>query len=223
MVRPRASESNLSAAVAFGKAITICLDANDWTADMATIPCSGPESIFAVLCECLPHLVRDAYDKKPNNRKGVTEIELNKAIQVGTLVLRFEFAFVPFTITGFISPGCRVHDIQKAGSYPKFKNKTNGLMHVSNSHCHPMVDSLKRSPKLFCSSFHAADGQTQPTQPTSRPFHLDCKAPSSRIPSCADAASPVYGRFHCTHADMYLLMHPPSVCASRCAVPLRAP
>jgi hypothetical protein len=82
----------------------------------ATIPCSGPKSIFAALCECLPDLGRAANDKKPNNRKGVTEIELNKSIQVGTSVHCIKFTDVLFGITCFILPGSRIKDIQKAGS-----------------------------------------------------------------------------------------------------------
>ncbi len=116
MVRPRASESNLRACAAFGKAITICVDAKDWIADMAPIPCSGSKSIFAALCECLPDLVRAANDKQPKNRKGVTEIEFNKSIQVSTLVLQIDFNDVLFVMMCFISPGSRIQDIQKAGS-----------------------------------------------------------------------------------------------------------
>ncbi len=116
MVRPRASECNLRASVAFGKAITICLDAKDWTPDMAPIPCSGPKSIFAALCECLPELARSAQDKRPNNRKGVTEIELNKSIQVGTLMNQIQLTYVLCGIICYILTGSRIEDVQKAGS-----------------------------------------------------------------------------------------------------------
>lgn len=82
MVRPRASERNLSIATAFGTIVVFQENSKSWRDEMLAVTCNGQRSIFAALCECLPELARDSSDKKPKNRQGVTEIELNKSLQV---------------------------------------------------------------------------------------------------------------------------------------------
>ena len=81
MVRPRASDRNLSMAVAFGKMIIIKVAPNDFMLNVnAPIPCHGPKSLHALFASCCPHLSREAQNKHPSNRCGVTMVEFNKAL-----------------------------------------------------------------------------------------------------------------------------------------------
>jgi hypothetical protein len=81
MVRPRASDRNLNAATAFGSMMVVRVGPKDLLMSTATpIPCNGPRSIYALFSACLPHISRDAREKQPKNRSGVTMVELNKAL-----------------------------------------------------------------------------------------------------------------------------------------------
>ena len=81
MVRPRASDRNLSIAVAFGSMVVIRAGKKDLSiTPYNTIPCNGPRSIYALFAACFPHLSREARDKQPKNRSGVSMVELNKAL-----------------------------------------------------------------------------------------------------------------------------------------------
>ena len=91
MVRPKASEHNLSVAVSFASML-ISSD-EDHVRMESRIPFIGPRSIYSLFSEALPALSRDVRHKYPMNRKGVTEVELNKALLRSGLSAdrRFEF------------------------------------------------------------------------------------------------------------------------------------
>ena len=78
MVRPKASERNLSIAVAFAKMFEIGAGSNDHHDDQ--IPCLGPKSLYALFAACYPSLSREAPDKQPKNRFGVSIVEFNKSL-----------------------------------------------------------------------------------------------------------------------------------------------
>ena len=84
MVRPRASQHNLSVALAFGKTVIVQIESFDSQRSDSTVhvSCNGSRAIFAAFAACFPDLVRDSRDKQPKNRQGVAAIELNKSLQV---------------------------------------------------------------------------------------------------------------------------------------------
>ena len=82
MVRPKASEVNKAIAQIFADTVTLECNANDqqtWVEKTkASVDCRGGKSIFRALLQCLPNIVREVKDQAMTNRKGVTEVELNK-------------------------------------------------------------------------------------------------------------------------------------------------
>ena len=81
MVRPRASDTNLSIAVAFGQLFVVRAEHKDLKLSQnSSIPCHGPRSLYALFAACYPNLSRGAQDKQPKNRFGVTMVEFNKAL-----------------------------------------------------------------------------------------------------------------------------------------------
>ena len=83
MVRPKASDRNKQIATCFANTITIDVPRVGGIKNQlpyAPVPCKGPWSIYEVLAACLPNVVRETSDGKIKNRKGVSEIELNKTL-----------------------------------------------------------------------------------------------------------------------------------------------
>jgi hypothetical protein len=82
MVRPRASDRNLTVAVAFGKMVTCELEDDFRTEGSgALVLCNGRFNIHSVFSLCLPTCSRDSLAKHPQSRFGVSSIELNKALK----------------------------------------------------------------------------------------------------------------------------------------------
>jgi hypothetical protein len=91
MVRPRASDDNLRLAVAFAQSMIIEFDSYGIMTEPAPVFCYGGRSSFAAFAEFFPELARDALDKCPMNRHGVTVVELNKALKsVGFMPMRMQ-------------------------------------------------------------------------------------------------------------------------------------
>ena len=82
MVRPRASDANLRAALVFSDVVTVAAEPGI-SSDGAklTVTRQGRQSIFAAFSACFPNLARDSKEKRPENRLGVAAIELNKALK----------------------------------------------------------------------------------------------------------------------------------------------
>jgi len=83
MVRPKASDRNKTLASCFADTVTIELPKNHSYMDQSlqsSVDCKGPRSIFAVLVNCLPNIVRESKYQACINRKGLTEVELNKVL-----------------------------------------------------------------------------------------------------------------------------------------------
>ena len=83
MVRPKASEVNKAIARIFADTVTVeTTSSNDqrtwFDKSNPTVDCRGQKSIFQALVLCLPNIVREVKDQAVKNRKGVTEVELNK-------------------------------------------------------------------------------------------------------------------------------------------------
>ncbi len=87
MVRPRASKENIRIALAFADTVIVQTNSpglmNDGNAIL--VARKGRQSIHAAFAACFPDLVRDSHEKRPKNRKGVTVMELNKALQTAGL------------------------------------------------------------------------------------------------------------------------------------------
>ena len=84
MVRPKASKHNLSIALAFSKAIIVD-DKHEKSSVVDRhifVSCSGRRAIYTAFSACFPELSRDSSDKQPENRRGVSCIELSKAMKV---------------------------------------------------------------------------------------------------------------------------------------------
>ena len=81
MVRPRASENNVRAAIAFAD-IVVKQTVPGHIKDASTVLVArkGKYSVFSMFAACFPQLVRDARDKRPQNRRGIAVLELNKAL-----------------------------------------------------------------------------------------------------------------------------------------------
>jgi hypothetical protein len=82
MVRPRASDGNVRIALAFADIVTIQTKPGICKVKFS-IPVArkGRQSVFAAFAACFPNLARDANEKNPKNRRGVSLIEFNKAMQ----------------------------------------------------------------------------------------------------------------------------------------------
>ena len=80
MVRPRATEKNLTIALAFANMVTV-QSKPGVRSNQLLVARKGRQSIFAVFAACLPDLVRESHEKRPKNRHGVALIEFNKALQ----------------------------------------------------------------------------------------------------------------------------------------------
>lgn len=74
MGRPAASETNKVVAIAFAKLVTLETDNPD-----NIIARCGLCSIFSLLSKVFPSIVRD---ERFGPREGISEVELNKALQV---------------------------------------------------------------------------------------------------------------------------------------------
>jgi hypothetical protein len=79
MVRPRASDRNLSIATRFAKMLISFKDRQD--PGETPVPLTGSGSIHQILAMVLPVVARDNRDSCPQNRSGVTAVELNKALK----------------------------------------------------------------------------------------------------------------------------------------------
>jgi hypothetical protein len=89
MVRPKGSQDNIRAALAFAEIITVRGEqTNRLNNHNLLVPFKGPGSIFAVFCECLPELVRVSGGNHAENRSGLSSVELNKSLP--TIGLRTE-------------------------------------------------------------------------------------------------------------------------------------
>ena len=83
MVRPKASDRNKQIATCFANTITVDMPRVGGIKNhlpYAPVTCKGPWSIYELLSACLPNIVRESSDGKSINRKGVSEIELNKTL-----------------------------------------------------------------------------------------------------------------------------------------------
>ena len=83
MVRPKASDRNKQIATCFANTITVDVPRVGGIKNQlpyAPVTCKGPWSIYELLAACLPNIVRESTDGKMKNRKGVSEIELNKTL-----------------------------------------------------------------------------------------------------------------------------------------------
>jgi hypothetical protein len=80
MVRPRASEANLRAALSFADILIARKTMGDAIPKASRVPLKGPRSIYAAFRECFPELVRNSRDRFPKNRQAVSMIELNKML-----------------------------------------------------------------------------------------------------------------------------------------------
>ena len=81
MVRPKASEANLRAAVAFVNILIVREQLDRCNERRACVYLKGSGSLYAAFRALLPELTRGSLDKNPDNRQGVTTIELNKALK----------------------------------------------------------------------------------------------------------------------------------------------
>ena len=82
MVRPKASDTNLRAAMAFVEVVIHREQPGKSTGRREVrVQRRGPCSIYAIIRACLPELTRDSREKFPRNRDGVTQIEFNKAMK----------------------------------------------------------------------------------------------------------------------------------------------
>ena len=81
MVRPKASEANLQAAVSFVDLLIVRELSDGSSLGMARVHRKGSHSLFAAFRAFVPELVRRSRDKNPENRQGVSIIELNKALK----------------------------------------------------------------------------------------------------------------------------------------------
>ena len=85
MVRPRVSEHNLSIALSFSRVLMFDITAENAKSSSlmnGEIASKGKRSVFATFTAYFPDLVRNSQERKPENRQGVSCIELNKAIKV---------------------------------------------------------------------------------------------------------------------------------------------
>ena len=83
MVRPKASDRNKKIASYFADTITVEQPKSRPNVDQnlsSFVYYKGPHSIYEALVICLPTIVRESRDKACSNRKGITEVELNKAL-----------------------------------------------------------------------------------------------------------------------------------------------
>ncbi len=81
MGRPKASDPNLRAAMAFAEVVISREQFQMSNARDVRIHRRGPSSIFAVFRACLPELARDSREKFPSNRDGVSMVEFNKSMK----------------------------------------------------------------------------------------------------------------------------------------------
>lgn len=80
MVRPRASDRNMTIAIRFAKMLTSFKEKADL--QDTPVPLIGLGSIHHFLSLALPAIARDKREISPKNRAGVTAVELNKALKV---------------------------------------------------------------------------------------------------------------------------------------------
>ena len=82
MVRPKASETNLVAAVTFADILIVREQTYRSNTSFDRVFCKGSGSLYHAFHALLPELTRDSLDKNPENRQGVSMIELNKALKM---------------------------------------------------------------------------------------------------------------------------------------------
>jgi hypothetical protein len=83
MVRPKASDRNKTIAACFAEIVTMDIPkvtSFSEQSEAASIDCKGPNSIYNAMILCLPSIVRESKEHNIKNRKGLTEIELNKVL-----------------------------------------------------------------------------------------------------------------------------------------------
>ena len=73
-MRAKGSERNKQIAVFFSNVVSLSEPNN------GNIDCIGPKSLFAAFAQCFPTLTRDGKDPKPENKQGVSMIEMNKSL-----------------------------------------------------------------------------------------------------------------------------------------------
>ena len=82
MVRPKASKTNLVAAVTFADILIVREQAYRSNTSFDRVYCKGSGSLYHAFHALLPELTRGSLDKNPENRQGVSMIELNKALKI---------------------------------------------------------------------------------------------------------------------------------------------
>jgi hypothetical protein len=81
MVRPRASNCNLEIAIAFSKVLAVEAEGGINFDRLTWVFCQGERSLYAAFAAGLPELARlGDFSPHPFNRRGVTVVELNKAL-----------------------------------------------------------------------------------------------------------------------------------------------
>ena len=73
-MRAKGSERNKQIAVLFSNVVSLSEPTKE------TIPCIGPKSLFAAFAQCFPYLTRDGKDPDPNNKQGISILEMNKSL-----------------------------------------------------------------------------------------------------------------------------------------------
>jgi hypothetical protein len=82
MVRPKASEANLGAAIAFSFVIAKHVpEGQNLGPTEFPVFWKGRRSIHSLFAVFLPDLSRELHEKSPRNRAAVSVLELNKALQ----------------------------------------------------------------------------------------------------------------------------------------------
>jgi hypothetical protein len=77
MVRPKASDENLAAALAFANILIIRKSMNN-NEGTKRVHRKGSRSLYAAFRACIPELARNSEDQNPKNRSAVTCVEFNK-------------------------------------------------------------------------------------------------------------------------------------------------
>jgi hypothetical protein len=82
MVRPKASTHNLEVGAAFAELLTIRTSSGGTDSDLLRcVYCVGQMSVYNALASFVPDICRYNSEKSPQNRRAMTEIELNKFLK----------------------------------------------------------------------------------------------------------------------------------------------
>jgi hypothetical protein len=82
MVRPKASSHNLEVGAAFAELLTIRTSSGGTDSDfLRCVYCVGQMSVYNALASFVPDICRYNSEKSPQNRRAMTEIELNKFLK----------------------------------------------------------------------------------------------------------------------------------------------